>query len=100
MRWKTIAIIGVGLIGGSVGLALRRRKLCRNVIGIGRRAESLQAAENVGAVHHTTTDLAAGVRDAELVVVCSPVECVADHVLAAAIHGLPGALITDAGSTK
>ena len=40
--WDTVAIIGVGLIGGSIGLALRERKLARRVIGIGRRKVSLK----------------------------------------------------------
>jgi prephenate dehydrogenase len=100
MRWKNVAIIGVGLIGGSVGLALRRRRLAGEVIGIGRRTSSLRLAARVGAVTSTTTNLAQGVRDAQLVVVCSPVERVAEQVLAVARHCPAEALITDAASTK
>jgi prephenate dehydrogenase len=100
MRWDTIAIIGVGMIGGSVGLALRRRHLCKQIVGIGRREESLQTAQRLGAVDHTTTDLATGVSDAQLVVVCSPINQIAEQVLAASRHCAEGTLITDAGSTK
>jgi prephenate dehydrogenase len=98
--WETVAIIGVGLIGGSIGLALRKRKLARRVVGIGRRAESLQAALDYGCVTHTTTSIAEGVQQAQIVVVCTPVESVAGTVAEAAGHCPPGCVITDAGSTK
>jgi prephenate dehydrogenase len=98
--WDTVAIIGVGLIGGSIGLALRKRKLAREVVGIGRRSVSLRAAKRLGAVTRTTTDLAAGVEQAELVVVCTPVDSSAEQARAAAMVCRPGAMITDAGSTK
>lgn len=98
--WNSVAIVGVGLIGGSVGLALRRRGLADRVIGIGRREESLEVAKSRGAVTATTTELAAGVADAELVIVCTPVDQIVAHVREAAEHCPPGALVTDAGSTK
>lgn len=100
IRFQNVAIIGVGLIGGSVGLALRRRNLAEKVVGVGRRQTSLRTARRVGAVTNTTIDLAKGVADAELVVVCSPVGQIAEHVRLAAQHCPPGTLITDAGSTK
>jgi cyclohexadieny/prephenate dehydrogenase len=97
--WNNVAIVGVGLIGGSVGLALRQRGLAEAVTGIGRRAESLRVAKRVGAVTRTTTDLAGGVAEADLVVVCTPVADIAGHVREAAAS-CNGAVITDAGSTK
>jgi prephenate dehydrogenase len=98
--WKTVAIVGVGLIGGSIGLALRRRGLAKNVVGIGRRQSSLRTARRVGAVTHTTIDLAKGVAEAELVVVCTPVGQIVEHVRAAAAHCSERTLLTDAGSVK
>lgn len=98
-QYGTVAIVGVGLIGGSIGLALRQRGLSDEVVGIGRRAESLDLARHAGAVTRTTVDLAEGVAQAELVVVCTPVEQIVPLVRAAAA-GAPTALITDAGSTK
>lgn len=98
--WNSVAIVGVGLIGGSVGLALRRRGLADRVIGIGRREESLGIAKSRGAVTATTTDLAAGVADAELVIVCTPVDQIVGHVREAAVHCPARTLVTDAGSTK
>jgi prephenate dehydrogenase len=98
--WDTIAIVGVGLIGGSIGLALRQRKLVKTVVGIGRRQASLRVARRVGAVTHTTIDLNKGVAEAELVIVCTPVGQIVEHVRQAAQHGPERTLITDAGSTK
>lgn len=97
---KTVTVVGVGLIGGSIGLALRERKLAESVIGVGRRQTSLRTARRVGAVTNTTIDLTKGVVDADLVVVCSPVGQVVEHVRLAAEHCPKGTLITDAGSTK
>ena len=68
------------MIGGSIGLALRQRKLAQRVIGIGRDPERLQLATECGAVTQVTTDLEQGVADANLTVVCSPVETIPDLV--------------------
>jgi cyclohexadieny/prephenate dehydrogenase len=97
---RSVAIVGVGLIGGSIGLALRKRGLAESVIGIGRRQETLRIARRVGAVTSTTVELAKGVAEAEMIVVCTPVGRIADDVRAAASHCFPDTLITDAGSTK
>jgi prephenate dehydrogenase len=99
-QFDTVAIVGVGLIGGSIGLAVRERKLARTVVGIGRREKSLETAANVGAIDRGTTDLAEGVAQAEVVVVSTPVDTVADIVLQAAAATPMHALVTDAGSTK
>jgi prephenate dehydrogenase len=99
-NWDTVAIVGVGLIGASIGLALRDRKLAREVVGIGRRASTLRTAKRRGAVTRTTTDIAAGVKDAQLVVVCTPVEIIVEQARAAILSCREGAFITDAGSTK
>jgi prephenate dehydrogenase len=99
-QWETIAIVGVGLIGGSIGLALRQRKLAKNIVGIGRRQTSLRVARQIGAADHTTIDLNKGVAEAELVVVCSPVGLIAEHVRQAAQHCPERAILTDVGSVK
>jgi prephenate dehydrogenase len=99
-QWDTVAIVGVGLIGGSIGMALRQKKLAKSVVGIGRRQASLRTARRVGAVDHTTIDLDKGVAEAELVVVCTPVGQIVEHVRTVARYCPAGTLITDAGSTK
>jgi prephenate dehydrogenase len=98
--WNTVAIVGVGLIGGSIGLALRERKLARRVVGIGHRAASLRKAKQLGTVGETTLRVEHGVADADLVVVATPIEQIVDRVREAAAASRQGTLITDAGSTK
>lgn len=98
--FDTVAIVGVGLMGGSIGLALRKERLARHVIGIGRRIEQLQLAENRGAVTEVTTDLRQGVASANFVIVCTPVGEVSEFVAAAAKACKPETVITDVGSTK
>lgn len=99
-QWDTVAIVGVGLIGASIGLAMRQRNLAKNIVGIGRRQASLRIARGNGAVDHTTIDLNKGVAEAELVIVCTPVGRVVEHVRQAASHCPERALLTDVGSVK
>ncbi len=96
----TVAVVGVGLIGGSIGLALHARSLASRVVGIGRNEASLAEAVRLGAIDTSTTDLAEGVARADVVVICTPVPLIARAVCEAAEHGPPGLLVTDAGSTK
>jgi prephenate dehydrogenase len=99
-RYDTVAIIGVGLIGGSIGLALLKRQISRHVIGIGRNSNSLNKALAGGCVTKATTDLRTGVKQAQLIVVCTPVDQIAAHVAEAGRHCPFGSPITDVGSTK
>ncbi|MBU6275432.1 MAG: prephenate dehydrogenase [Planctomycetes bacterium] len=98
-HWSSVAIVGVGLIGGSVGQALLGRRLAGRVIGIGRDPASLAEAKRCGAVTETTTDLAA-VAGADFVLVATGVAAI--PALLERIDGAvrPGTAITDAGSTK
>ncbi len=98
--WDTVAILGVGLIGGSIGLGLLERGLSRQVVGIGRRPAALRSALRRRAITSCTTDIARGVADAQLIVVCTPVETVAEHVASIRRVCRPDAIITDVGSTK
>ena len=99
-RFDTVAILGVGLIGGSIGLSLAKRRLASRIIGVGRRTASLAQAKAHGCVTETTTSVADGVREAELVVVCTPVEQLATCIAEAGRHCPESCVITDAGSTK
>lgn len=100
MLFDQITIVGVGLIGGSVGLAAKARQLVRRVVGTGRDQANLARATELGAIDAGTTDLAAAVRESDLIVVCTPVDRIADVILRAAPHCRPGAIFTDGGSTK
>ncbi|OWK44396.1 prephenate dehydrogenase [Fimbriiglobus ruber] len=97
---ETLTVVGVGLIGGSVGLAAKTRGAARRVVGVGRDERNLARAAAVGAIDTFTSDLSVGVATADLVVVCTPVDRVGADVLAAAAAAPPRAVITDAGSTK
>lgn len=100
LPFRTVSIIGVGLIGGSLGLALRRRQLARRVVGVGRRQARLDRAVALGAIDEGTVDVAAGVRDAELVVLATPVGAMVALAREAAQAVARGTLLTDVGSTK
>ncbi|GIW92346.1 MAG: prephenate dehydrogenase [Pirellulaceae bacterium] len=100
MHWQSVTIIGVGLIGGSLGLALRRAGVADRIVGVGRDAKRLSEAVRRGLITQATTNLEEGVAEAELVVVCSPVDRIADHALRALRASPRRAVVTDVGSTK
>ncbi len=95
-----IAIIGVGLIGGSLALALKEKGLAGSITGIGRSKENLETARSLGIVDSYTQDVAEGVGNADLVVVCVPVLKISE-VIKQALPGITKpCIITDAGSVK
>ena len=99
--FQRVAIVGVGLLGASLGLALKERKLARHVAGVGRsNSPSLQIALEKGAIDSAHTDPAAGAAAADLVVLCTPIRQFPDMLKAIAPALKPGALVTDVGSTK
>ena len=100
MLIDTLTIVGVGLIGGSIGLAAKKRSLVRRVRGLGRNPRSLEQAKALGAIDEAVLDSVQAAKNAEVVVVCTPVDSIAKHALEVAPHCPSGALITDAGSTK
>ena len=95
-----LAVVSLGLLGGSVARAARARGLAREIVGVGRTPGTLARARAAGVVDRTTSDLASGVRDAELVVLCAPVGILPGMVRAAWPHLAPGAVLTDVGSVK
>ena len=95
-----IVIFGVGLIGGSVALALKKTKAAPKIVGVGRHAQNLQAAMDLGVIDEAESDLAKALADADLVMIATPV-AQTPKILAAIIpHLAPTTVITDAGSTK
>ncbi len=100
MHLEQLTIVGVGLIGGSVGLAAKTAGLATRVVGVGRDERTLERAVTLGAIDRGTKDLSEAVADADLVVVCTPVDRIAADILTAARSAPPRAIITDAGSTK
>lgn len=100
MFFEKVAVVGVGLIGGSFGLALKAAGRCGRVIGVGRSAVNMRTALERGAIDAIESDVAAAVRDADLVLVATPVAQFSG-VMPSIVKTLnPGAILTDAGSTK
>ena len=96
MRFERVAVIGVGLIGGSFALALKKARLCGHVVGIGRSAANLQVAKDRGIID----SVAAQAGDADLVLVATPVAQFPAVLAALAPQLKPSAIVMDAGSTK
>jgi len=95
-----VAIFGVGLIGGSLGLALKRKGLARRIIGIGRNVDRLKQAVRLGAIDDYTTNVAEGCQGASLIVLCTPVARIITDLPAVLEAAGPDAVITDVGSVK
>jgi len=96
----TLAIYGVGLLGGSVGLAVRARGMADRIIGIGRSTERLAQAVEQGAIDEMTTDLREGCAEADLVILASTVSHIVELLPHVAAACKASALVTDVGSTK
>jgi prephenate dehydrogenase len=94
-----IAVLGVGLIGGSIGLAARRR-LEAEVVGCGRSPERLQRAVELGAIDRGTGSVAEACEGADLVVCAGPVAVLPEQAREALAASGPETVVTDVGSTK
>jgi len=99
-RVNRVTIIGLGLIGGSLGLALKRHRIAWRVTGYSRKTATLRRAVARRAIDFGTTDLGRAVRDAEIVVLATPVETVVPLARRAASAMAQGSVLTDVGSTK
>jgi prephenate dehydrogenase len=99
-HFKHVAIIGVGLIGGSLGLVLKQARLADSVVGVGRRVENLKTAVELGAIDRYVSDAIEGVREADLVVLATPVDTYERHLKEWGHHLSTGTIVTDVGSVK
>ncbi len=95
-----VTIVGVGLIGGSLGMALCRRGLAREVVGTGSQPADLRLALEMGAIHRFTCSTAGAVAGAGLVIIATPVSATIPVLLELLPHLSEGAVVTDVGSTK
>lgn len=96
----TVTIVGVGLIGGSLGLALARKRQDLRIIGWGRRESTLGRACELGAITGYSLDLNAAVRESDLVVLCTPVDILPHQAVQVLQHCRRDAVVTDVGSVK
>ena len=97
---RRLAIVGVGLLGGSVAKAARARGLAAEIVGVGRDAGRLEAASRDGVFNRVTTDLVDGMSEAEVVVLGAPVLAILTLLEAVAKASGPETIVTDVGSTK
>jgi len=100
LLFERVAIVGVGLIGGSFALALKKAKACRHVVGVGRSAANLKVATERGVVDSIAPDAAAAARGADLVLLATPLAQFKTVFAQIGSSIGAGTLITDAGSTK
>jgi prephenate dehydrogenase len=100
VRFQKITLAGVGLLGGSLGLAVKQRRLAVKVDGLVRRSASISECYKLGVVDHATRDPLRAVENADLVVLCTPLGQMRE-VLKKMLPALPrGAVVTDVGSVK
>jgi cyclohexadieny/prephenate dehydrogenase len=98
--FRRMALIGVGLIGASLGLAARRQGLVGEIVGCARKAETREAALRLGICERVESDPAEAVRDADLVVLCTPLGAYAEIAERIGPHLAAESVVTDVGSTK
>ena len=95
-----IVIFGVGLIGGSFALAMRKAHAVESLVGFGRSEQTLVHAKQLGIIDRIGKDMAAEVADADLIMLATPVGQMAELMASIAPHLGPQTIITDGGSTK
>lgn len=98
--FRRVAIIGVGFMGGSLGMALKKQGLAQEVVGIAQRQETLDQAIKAQAIDLGFTDVQQGVASAELVVLATPVQAIMESFSLINPHIRRGCLVTDMGSVK
>ena len=99
-RLKTLAVIGVGLIGGSFALGLRRAGAVTTVVGFDRDGAALERAAAMGVIDEAAGSASEAARGADLVVVSVPVRAIGPVLHDVALAMQPGVVVTDVGSTK
>src|SRR5689334_2125119 len=100
MALDRLCIIGVGLLGGSIGLAVRSALSDCEIVGYGHRPDTLERAKKIGAIDRGETDLRPAVEGADLIVLCTPVGLMDEMLRGISGFLKRGALVTDVGSTK
>ncbi|HHY06301.1 MAG TPA: prephenate dehydrogenase/arogenate dehydrogenase family protein [Clostridia bacterium] len=100
MSINKVTIIGLGLMGGSLGMALRKKVPTIEVCGVDRQSEIVRQAEKKGSVDYGTIDLGKGVRGADLIFLATPLAVMPCLCITMQPYLKQGAIITDLGSTK
>ncbi len=98
--FQQVTIIGVGLLGGSLGLVLKEKGLAKTVVGVGRRQPNLELAVKLGAIDRFYSEPQEAVRDSDLIVLATPVDTYVAHVQQWGQYVPAGAIVSDVGSVK
>lgn len=98
--FKTIAIIGLGLIGGSLGKRIIRKLPDTQVIGVDKDPNTIKIANQKKIVHIATTNIKLAVKKADLVILATPIEAIFSQFIEASKHAKKGTIIIDVASTK
>lgn len=98
--FRQVTIIGVGLLGGSLGLVLRERGLAEAVVGVGRSRSNLELAVQIGAIDQFVCDAKEAVGSSDLIILATPVETYVSQVHAWGGCLRPGTIVSDVGSVK
>jgi len=100
IQFQRVAIVGVGLIGGSLGLFLRQKGLAHSIVGVGRRKENLERAVTIGAIDRYVSQGKEAIEEADLVVLATPVGTYETHVREWKSWLRPSTIVMDVGSVK
>ena len=100
MKIANVAVFGVGLIGGSLAKSLKKSGSASHIIGVGRALVNLQKALDAGAIDEIQVDPVQAARDADLIVLATPVNTIADLIRAIAPVMSKEKILTDVGSVK
>ncbi|MEI8012224.1 MAG: prephenate dehydrogenase/arogenate dehydrogenase family protein, partial [Candidatus Omnitrophota bacterium] len=98
--FRKAVILGTGMIGGSIALALRKHGLAAQIVGTSRQEASLQTALAMKVIDEGTTDVRKAIQGADLVILAAPVKVILEHIGDISKHLRRGCVVTDVGSSK
>ncbi len=98
--FRKVTVVGIGLIGGSIALALKQQRLAKHVVGVSRRQVTLQYAQQHKIVDRATSDLKKGIENADLVILSLPVKSIIQVLSIIPRFCKRGCIVTDVGSIK
>ena len=100
MHWQKVTLVGLGLLGGSLGLSIKRGRLAAKVCGLVRRPASIAECQRLGVVDECVSDLAPAVNNADLIILCTPLSQMFPLARQMLPYLKPGVIVTDVGSVK
>ncbi len=100
LKFESVIIVGVGLIGGSIAAALKARDFQGTIIGFGRNEDRLKKCQSIGLIDEYSTDFSVLEKPASLIIFCTPIDHIVEFFRSSGIQFSSTSIITDAGSTK